>query len=138
MDNEPMASVERVTNGVRVRATPLYVPDHSDPRTPRYVFAYTIRITNERPGSVQLLWRRWTIEEGDGRRREIRGQGVVGEQPTLTTGESFEYQSFCPLSTSAGMMEGAFTFQAESGAMFETPVGPMRMAVPDGDGGFEG
>jgi ApaG protein len=109
-----------VTSGISVEVWPRYVPSHSvvDPppgEHPRYVFLYRIRIANEGEVAVQLLSRRWLIVDGDGERHEVVGDGVVGQQPRLEPGAAFEYESFCPLVTPWGTMEGSFRMQVQGG-----------------------
>ncbi len=119
---------------LRVDAEPFYLGEHSKPDQGEYVFGYRIEIANLGPESARLLWRRWTITDGDGTVREVQGSGVVGEQPTLASGERFEYRSFCPLPTSTGTMEGAFTFQGVLSAgeiLFEVRIAPFEMNAAD-------
>lgn len=119
--------VTRTFRGISTLARSFFLPAHSDPRAPRFVFGYSIRIANGGSEPVCLLWRRWQITDGHGRTHEVRGAGVVGEQPRLEPGGFFEYQSFCPLPTPAGVMEGALTMQTDAGSMFEVPVGPFML-----------
>jgi ApaG protein len=100
---------ESVTGGVRVRAIPVYLPQESDPDSRRFVFGYRIRITNEGEQNIKLLSRYWHIVDADGEAATVRGEGVVGQQPELGRGESFEYSSYCPLATPWGTMEGSYT-----------------------------
>ncbi|MFZ4573217.1 MAG: Co2+/Mg2+ efflux protein ApaG [Phycisphaerales bacterium] len=102
-------SSETVTSGVRVRALPMYLPAESDPDARRFVFGYRIRITNESEQQVKLLSRYWLIVDANGAEATVRGEGVVGQQPELGPGESFEYSSYCPLTTPWGTMEGKYT-----------------------------
>ncbi len=99
---------EVVTHGVRVRATSMYVPERSRPEDDYYFFAYRIHIKNESAPTVQLISRHWVITDAEGRAQEVRGPGVIGEQPVLERGEVFEYTSFCPLPTVIGSMYGSF------------------------------
>ncbi|MBX3389397.1 MAG: Co2+/Mg2+ efflux protein ApaG [Phycisphaeraceae bacterium] len=106
---------------VRVQAVPVFLPDQSDPSEREYVFGYRVRITNSTDRIVQLLARRWTIVDANGKLREVEGEGVVGRQPILGPGQFFQYESFCPLPTPWGTMEGAFSFRArEPGRAGET------------------
>lgn len=102
---------EATTQGVRVRVAPVYLPDQSDAEAGRFVFGYRIRITNLSEHTVKLLSRTWRIVDADGEENVVRGEGVVGEQPVLHAGETFEYSSMCPLETSWGTMEGAYRFR---------------------------
>ena len=118
------------TRGVRVEVESRYVPERSVPRENRYFFAYRIRISNHGHEQVQLLSRHWIITDGDGRTEEVRGPGVVGEQPLLAPGQSFEYTSFCPLTTPIGSMHGSYEMQTAAGARFDALIAPFSLAVP--------
>ena len=112
----PTTSSTRVTEGIRVTVQASYLPNESRPELNNYLFAYKIKITNEaHPTTVKLMSRRWTIIDSAGRQREVNGQGVVGQFPELAMGESFEYQSGCPLNTNEGSMEGHFEFYSRTG-----------------------
>ncbi|MGD9690818.1 MAG: Co2+/Mg2+ efflux protein ApaG [Phycisphaerales bacterium] len=102
---------ERVTAGVRIRTWPVYVPARSDPDSKQFVFSYRVRVTNETDSPVTLLARRWIIVDAAGHRHEVEGDGVVGRQPTIPPGQSFEYTSYCPLATPWGTMEGEYTMR---------------------------
>lgn len=97
--------------GVRVRVAPEYLPDHSEPDSGRWVFAYRIRISNECDRELKLVSRRWEIIDADGDRKIVKGLGVVGEQPVLAPGQSYDYSSGCELATSWGTMEGSYVMQ---------------------------
>lgn len=99
---------EAVTRGIRVRVRARYSAEHSDPQRPLWFFLYTITITNEGSETVRLLNRHWVITDAQGEVEHVRGPGVVGEQPTLEPGRSFEYTSGCPLSTEFGSMHGSY------------------------------
>ncbi len=115
---------DTTTHGLRVQVTPGYLPDHSDPAQDRYVFGYRVRMTNQSEQRVKLLSRHWDIVDADGVRQTVDGEGVIGQQPELAPGESFEYASHCPLQTGWGTMEGVFTFVVRAGANegLELPV----------------
>lgn len=119
---------DEVTNGVRVRAAACYMADESDPALRQFLFGYRIRLDNESDHAVQLISRHWIIVDGQGRREEVRGAGVVGEQPTLEPGGSYEYTSGCPLKTEWGTMEGTYLFQANEDDPFEVAVGRFFLA----------
>jgi ApaG protein len=106
------------SEGVRVQVTPGFLPDHSDPAQDRFVFGYRIRITNQGDRRIKLVSRHWDIVDADGDKQTADGEGVVGQQPELAPGESFEYASHCQLQTPWGTMEGTYTFLQRSG---ETP-----------------
>jgi ApaG protein len=114
---------DTVTRGIRVQASASYVPDQSEPDQDQYFFAYRIRITNEGQEKVKLLARHWLIIDSDNHREEVRGPGVVGEQPELAPGERFEYTSACPLTTRWGTMEGSYRMQVADGETFDAAVG---------------
>jgi ApaG protein len=114
---------ETLTHGVRVTVVPAYEARQETPHGDRYVFSYRIRVSNESGRRVQLLRRRWLIIDGDGDRHVVEGDGVVGEQPVIEAGSSYEYSSWCPLETSWGTMEGSFEMHAEPGETVSVAVG---------------
>ncbi len=126
-----------LTDGVRVAVAPSYLADQSVPESGLYVFGYRIRITNESQRSVRLLSRRWMIVDADGDRKEVEGDGVVGQQPELGPGGTFVYSSFCPLPTSWGTMEGTYCFVDADGKPFDVRIGRFilasRIDQPAGD-----
>jgi ApaG protein len=113
---------EAVTRGVRVKVEAQFSQEHSDPLRRKWFFLYTIRITNEGPKTVQLINRHWVITDANGEVQEVRGPGVVGHQPVLKKGESFEYTSGCPLDTPFGSMRGSYEMHLEDGEIFEAQV----------------
>ncbi len=121
---------EATTRGVRVQVQSAYVPDRSSPRESHYFFAYRVRISNHGASTVQLVSRHWVITDGDGRVEHVQGPGVVGEQPVLEPGESFEYTSFCPLATPVGSMQGTYQMVAADGSRFDAEIAPFSLAVP--------
>jgi ApaG protein len=123
-------SFEAVTRGVRVRATPFFLEDQSEPADDRYVWAYRIEIANEGAETVQLTARRWLITDARGVTEEVRGPGVVGEQPILRPGDSFVYTSGCPLKTPSGLMRGTYAMQTEAGEAFEAEVPAFSLDSP--------
>ena len=125
-----MFSSEAVTRGVRVVVQSEYAPDKSRPAHNEWFFLYTVRISNEGPEPVRLVTRHWVITDGTGRVEEVRGPGVVGKQPTLKPGESFEYTSGCPLPTSFGVMEGTYQMVSESGDLFDAKIAPFTLSEP--------
>jgi ApaG protein len=114
---------DTTTDGIRVGATAYYLPEESDPEQQKNVFGYTIVIANHGDTAAQLLSRHWIIIDGHGRREEVRGPGVVGETPRLEPGQAFKYQSFCPLRTSWGTMEGTYRMKRDDGAEFDAAIG---------------
>lgn len=128
--DEPASSSEAVTRGVRVEVESRYDPERSAPHEDYYFFAYHVRISNVGEGRVQLQRRRWVITDGDGSVQEVEGDGVVGNQPVLEPGQSFEYTSFCPLRTALGWMEGTYTMLAPEGERFEARVERFALEAP--------
>lgn len=130
--NQPMhaSSSEAVTNNVRVEVESQYAPDHSQPFQSHWFFHYTIRITNEGEETVQLLSRHWIITDATGHVEEVKGPGVVGEQPVLAPGESFQYTSGCPLKTSSGVMRGTYSMVSEGGEHFDVEIAPFALHEP--------
>jgi ApaG protein len=123
-------SSEAETAGIRVRIRARYSPEHSHPSASRWFFLYTIQISNEGETTVQLLNRHWTIIDGTGHTEEVHGPGVVGEQPTLQPGQSFEYTSGCPLPTPFGSMAGSFELQRIDGTHFEVEAALFQLIQP--------
>jgi ApaG protein len=117
------------TQGVRVAVRPMFLAQQSRPELGSFMWAYRIRITNEGDLPVKLLSRRWLIIDADGTRKEVEGEGVVGQQPELETGESYEYTSHVPLETSWGTMEGSYTMVDGNGRTFLANV-PRFFLVP--------
>ncbi len=127
---ENVTRSEAVTEGVRVSVEARYSPDHSDPRRSEWFFLYTIRLTNEGTETCQLLSRHWIIRNGAGKVEEVRGPGVVGEQPVLEPGDQFEYTSGCPLDTPFGSMEGTYQMVREDGRGFEAEIERFELREP--------
>ena len=100
-----------------------YLPDESTPEDKQYVFGYRVQVRNESERTVQLLTRHWIIIDADGEQEDVRGDGVVGKTPVLRPGDSFEYQSFCPLSTRWGTMEGSYHMRQDDGDEFDVSIG---------------
>ena len=125
-----MFSSEAVTRGVRVHVQSEYAPSRSKPAQNEWFFVYTVKISNEGAEPVQLVTRHWVITDGTGHVEEVRGPGVVGKQPRLKPGESFEYTSGCPLPTSFGVMEGTYQMVSESGDLFDARIAPFTLSEP--------
>ena len=125
-----MFSSEAVTRGVRVHVESEYAPNQSRPAQNQWFFLYTVTITNEGSETVQLLTRHWIITDGTGHVEEVRGPGVVGKQPTLQPGESFEYTSGCPLATPFGVMEGSYQMVGGGGEPFDVKIAPFTLSEP--------
>ena len=126
----PISSSEAVTDGVHVKVRAQYSPEHSEPANSRWFFLYSIRITNEGEHRVQLLTRHWIIVDATGKSQEVRGPGVVGEQPILATGQSFEYTSGCPLPTPFGNMRGSYEMQRPDGTRFRAAIALFDLKQP--------
>jgi ApaG protein len=122
---------EAVTKGIRVMVRTQYLKDRSSPATRQYVFAYTIQIRNEGTQTAQLKTRHWVITDGNGHVQEVRGDGVVGKQPVLHVGESFEYTSGCVLETPHGTMRGTYQMVRPDGEEFDAEIAPFLLAVPN-------
>jgi ApaG protein len=125
-----VSTSEAVTNNVRVEVESQYAPEHSQPFQNKWFFYYTVRITNEGDDTVQLLSRHWIISDATGQAEEVRGPGVVGEQPVLGPGESFQYTSGCELRTAAGTMHGTYQMVTEDGDHFDVEIAPFALHEP--------
>ncbi|GLK57200.1 ApaG protein [Methylopila capsulata] len=119
-----------VTRAIRVTVQPRYMPGESAPEEERYVFAYTVEIVNEGEETVRLVARHWRIIDGRGRTEEVRGPGVVGEQPLLPPGQSYTYTSGAPLPTPSGIMVGAYQMQTDAGQPFEVAIPAFALESP--------
>ncbi len=122
---------EATTQGVRVRVQSFFVSERSDPDAGHYFFAYRVEITNLGEVPVQLLTRHWVITDGDDKVEEVRGDGVVGEQPVLLPGQSFGYTSACPLGTPVGTMYGSYQMMADGEVLFDAVIPPFTLAAPN-------
>jgi len=118
------------TYDLSVTVEPAFVPEQSDPERRLFVFAYTVRITNTGERPVQVISRHWVITDGAQRVQEVRGLGVVGRQPLIGPGETFEYSSVCPLETPVGTMHGTYHCVGENGIPFEVPIAEFVLAMP--------
>jgi ApaG protein len=107
-----------------------YLENQSNPRESRFVFAYTITIRNQGEVAARLLKRRWLITDANGKVQEVRGDGVVGEQPYLKPGQGFRYTSGAILETPVGAMEGSYEMLADDGVSFDAPIAPFTLAMP--------
>jgi ApaG protein len=121
---------ERTTRNLRVVASPRYLESQSRPGDNHYVWAYTIAIENRGTETVTLRSRHWRITDARGKLQEVRGPGVIGEQPTLKPGESFEYTSGAPLATPSGFMVGAYQMETEAGETFEIDIPAFSLDSP--------
>lgn len=124
-------SMEKVTPyKITVEVETAFIEEQSDPVATRYVFAYTITIRNQGTVAVTLLARHWIITNGEGQIREVRGPGVVGEQPHLKPGEQFCYTSGAMIETPVGTMQGSYSMVAEDGVAFEAEIAAFSLAMP--------
>lgn len=121
-----------ITRNIEVSVEPFYLDDRSDPADSHYVWAYRVTIANHSGEDVKLVSRYWHITDGTGRVEEVRGAGVVGEQPELSPGDSFQYTSGCPLSTPSGIMVGRYTMRSGSGETFEVDIPAFSLDLPGG------
>lgn len=123
----PGFSSDAITRGVHVHVDPRFSPQRSDPAAGQWFFLYTVTIRNNGDEAVQLLTRHWIITDGTGHVEEVRGPGVVGEQPVLAPGESFQYTSGCPLTTDVGKMEGSYQMVTADGSVFDAVIAPFTL-----------
>lgn len=115
---------------IDVRVVSRYLPEQSQPEQSRYAFAYSVTIRNNGSLPAQLLSRHWLITDGDGHVQEVRGPGVIGQQPLIGPGQSHSYDSGTLLATQVGTMQGSYQMRAEDGHSFDAPIAPFRLAVP--------
>lgn len=120
-----------VTRNIAVEVEPFYMEDRSEPAENRYVWGYRVTIENNSDEFVQLLSRYWHITDASGRVEEVRGPGVVGDQPELNPGDSYQYASGCPLSTQSGIMVGRYTMRNEAGEMFDIAIPAFSLDLPN-------
>jgi ApaG protein len=118
------------TRGIEVAVEPFYIEDQSDPEDHRYVWGYRVVITNRSAVAVQLRSRYWHITDERGLVDEVRGPGVVGEEPVLRPGDSFQYQSGCPLDTPSGVMRGSYQMESETGELFDIEIPAFSLDRP--------
>ena len=121
---------ETTTRGIRVRVRAEYAPDHSDPSHQLWRFVYTVTIANESTEPVQLISRHWVITDAADHVEEVKGLGVIGQQPALRPDESFEYTSICPLGTPSGSMHGTYQMVSAKGERFNAAIAPFGLAAP--------
>ena len=121
---------QAVTRGISVTVTPRYMPEESSPDQGRYFFAYTVEIINGSLDRVQLRSRYWRITDEHGHVQEVRGAGVVGEEPVLGPGESFSYTSGCPLPTPSGTMQGTYLMETAGGETFDAEIPVFSLDIP--------
>jgi ApaG protein len=118
------------SQAIRIEVETAYLDEQSDPKERRYVFSYTITIRNEGSVSARLLTRHWVITDANGKVQEVRGDGVVGEQPHLKPGQGFRYSSGAVLETPVGAMQGSYQMVTDGGMRFDAPIAAFRLAMP--------
>jgi ApaG protein len=121
---------DTTTRGIRIQVKSTYLSDQSSPRDGHYLFAYHVRISNVGSETAQLVSREWIITSAEGEVERVKGPGVVGEQPVLTPGSSFEYTSYCPLKTPVGSMQGSYQMVTAGGEKFDAYIAPFTLAAP--------
>lgn len=119
-----------VTRDIEVSVEPFYLSDQSDPDAGRFVWGYRVTIANGSVQTVKLLSRYWRITDGNGHVEEVRGPGVVGEQPELDPGDSYQYTSGCPLTTPSGIMVGRYTMRGPGGTLFDIDIPAFSLDMP--------
>jgi ApaG protein len=122
---------DTTTRGIRIEVQSFYMPERSSAKDSQYLFEYHVRISNVGTETAQLVSREWVITNADGEVERVKGPGVVGEQPMLAPGSSFEYRSFCPLKTSVGAMHGSYQMVTANGDRFDAIISPFTLAVPN-------
>ena len=125
-----MFTSEAITRSIRVRVQSSYVPERSEPERNSWFFIYTVEVANQGDQTAQLMSRHWVITDANGTVREVRGPGVVGEQPVLAPGESFTYTSACPLETPFGTMHGTYQIVTQGGERFDANIAPFSLGEP--------
>lgn len=115
---------------INVSVSTRFLPEQSQPENERYAFTYTITVSNDGTVAAKLMSRHWVITHGDGKVEEVRGDGVVGQQPLIAPGESHIYSSGSVISTKVGNMQGSYQMLAEDGKRFDAVIAPFRLAVP--------
>lgn len=121
---------DTTTRGIRIQVKSTYLADQSSSKDDHYLFAYHVRISNVGAETAQLISREWIITNGEGEVERVKGPGVVGEQPVLSPGGSFEYTSYCPLKTPVGSMHGSYQMVTADGEKFDAQIAPFTLAVP--------
>jgi ApaG protein len=121
---------QAVNRALCVQVTPIFMEEESDPEAAHFVWAYQVRIENQGPETVQLLRRHWIITDGGGRRQDVEGEGVIGEQPVLKPGEHFDYTSGCPLTTASGIMVGTYQMKNDEGELFDIAIPAFSLDSP--------
>jgi ApaG protein len=121
---------EAITSGIKVQVASKYIPEHTNPDIPQYFFAYWVTITNETETAIKLMDRHWEITNAMGKLEVIDGEGVIGKQPIIKPGESFSYNSFCPIETEFGMMTGYYQVKREDGHFMKIEIPQFQLISP--------
>ncbi|MBL6936168.1 MAG: Co2+/Mg2+ efflux protein ApaG [Alphaproteobacteria bacterium] len=121
----------KITHSIAVTVTPIYLEEQSEPEDNQYIWAYHVQIENKSAQTVQLISRHWQITDSNGCVKEVRGDGVIGEQPVLHPGETFEYTSGTPLPTPSGIMLGSYQMVGEDGENFDITIPAFSLDLPD-------
>ncbi|QFT33462.1 CO2+/MG2+ efflux protein ApaG [Labrenzia sp. THAF82] len=124
-------SYSATTEGIEVSVEPFFLDDESRPEESEFIWAYMVEIHNGGNEPVQLKSRYWQITDGLGRQEEVSGPGVVGEQPVIEPGETYEYSSHCPLATDSGIMAGAYEMERPDGTLFNVTIPAFSLDLPD-------
>jgi len=127
---KPMSKNDENPYEIEVEANAFFIEEESEPEDDRYVFAYTVTIRNIGQVAAKLLTRHWIITDGNGDKQEVRGEGVVGNQPHLAPGEGFQYSSWAMLDTPIGSMHGSYQMITDDGVEFEADIPAFKLAVP--------
>ena len=127
----PRNTSATTTRGIRIEVRSEFLPERSSPRDGSYLFQYDVRISNVGSETAQLISREWIITNADGEVERVKGPGVIGEQPVLPPGGSFEYTSYCPLKTAVGSMHGSYQMVTANGDRFDAAISPFTLAVPN-------
>jgi ApaG protein len=122
---------DTTTRGIRIQVESSFVDERSDPTADYYFFSYHVTISNVGDQAAQLISRTWIITDSNGHVEQVQGPGVVGEQPVLLPGSSFEYTSFCPLRTPMGTMHGSYAMRSAHGETFDAEIGAFTLAAPN-------
>lgn len=122
---------DTTTRGIRIEVQSMFMPERSSAKDSQYLFEYHVRISNVGSETAQLISREWIITNADGEVERVKGPGVVGEQPMLSPGSSFEYRSFCPMKTPVGSMHGSYQMVTANGERFDAIIAPFTLAVPN-------
>ena len=127
----PRTTSATTTRGIRIEVRSEFLAERSSPRDGSYLFQYDVRISNVGSETAQLISREWIITNADGEVERVKGPGVIGEQPVLPPGSSFEYTSYCPLKTAVGSMHGSYQMVTANGDRFAAAISPFTLAVPN-------